>query len=261
MPYQKCNSVNIYYNIIGSGRKLVLVNGLGGDTRSWELLLPHLKDSFEVLYFDLRGAGKSDKPDGPYTIDQMANETAELISQLKFEGADVLGFSMGGLVAQTIAIKHPEIFDKLILVSTTPAWGKPFPFDPKAVETFDQTEATTETITAVFNIIFGKAYREKVSVEEYINFRMTDPEPQPVEAYLSQLAACKTFDLLDHIAEIQKPTIVIAGSDDHLITPKNAQWLHENIKDSQINILDKIGHMVPIEAPAQLAETLLLLLA
>ncbi len=118
LPTAHVNGINIDYSDVGNGRTLILVNGLGGTKRLWRRQTRLFKKYFRTITFDNRGVGKSDRPVGPYTIKMMADDTVGLMDYLRIERAHILGESMGGMIAQELAINHPERVDKLVLACT-----------------------------------------------------------------------------------------------------------------------------------------------
>src|SRR2546421_5543706 len=119
MPYVKVNDIQMYYEMHGDGESLVVILGLGTDVSEWDGIIRWLAEKYKVLAFDNRGAGRTDKPDIPYSIEMMAQDTEELMNALAIERASILGISMGGRIALALALRHPERVEKLILVSTS----------------------------------------------------------------------------------------------------------------------------------------------
>lgn len=254
MPFFKHEGMKIYYETIGTGQPLLIINGLSGDTRGLEPLANNLKKFFKVIYYDMRCAGRSYKPEVAFTISDLAEEARLLIRYLGYKKVHVLGFSMGGMVAMNLAVGHPEIVDKLFLVSTTPSMKGPDGPTADTIATLKRTDVSVELLTKVYEIIFGPEYRKKVSAEDFIKFRMEDTMPQPADAYLRQLKACESFDFTDKAHEIKQPTYIIVGEEDKLIPPESSRWLNEHIKGSKLFMLQGVGHIVPLEAPEKLSE-------
>jgi 3-oxoadipate enol-lactonase len=119
MPTKKVGDINIYYEIHGKGEPLVLIMGYGLSSAAWSPVLPALAQKYKVITFDNRGAGKSDKPDGPYTMDMMAGDLAGLLDAIRIKAAHIFGISMGGMIAQHFALRYPERVRSLILGCTT----------------------------------------------------------------------------------------------------------------------------------------------
>src|SRR5258708_6484535 len=119
MPYVRVNDIQMYYELEGEGEPLALIVGLGTDISEWDVIIRWLANKYQVLAFDNRGAGRTDKPDIPYSIEMMAEDTAGLMQALGMKQARVLGISMGGRIALTLALRYPERVKKLVLVSTS----------------------------------------------------------------------------------------------------------------------------------------------
>ena len=120
MPTVPIRDINVYYEESGSGEPLILIMGLGGDLQAWALQVPALARHFRVITLDNRGAGRTSSPDKPYSIAGMAEDVAGLMDHLGIARANVLGFSMGGYIAQELALRHADKVDKLILLATAP---------------------------------------------------------------------------------------------------------------------------------------------
>jgi len=254
MPYFDYNGINLYYEKAGAGPPLFMVNGLGGDTRLWSFLLPHLNESFTTIVYDMRCAGKSDKPAEPFCIADLSDEAYALIQHLGYDAVSLLGFSMGGMVALEMALNHSDKLDKLILVSAMPATTKMYPIPDFVMKLFVRTDISPRLITMIYDVIFGSDFRKAHPAQEYIDFKMNDDNPQPAGAYLNQLNAIKSFDVRSKVQDINLPTLIVAGNEDLIIPPKNAKWLNEHISGSRLTVFDKVGHVVPIERPKELAD-------
>lgn len=257
MPYITCGDIKIYFERTGRGPTLVLIHGLGGDVRLWAPIINKLKNNFTLLAFDMRGSGKSAKPEEAYTVEQMANDAASFIGQICGKAVCVLGSSMGGVVAMELAIRRPELVEKLVLVSTLPSWHGPFPPTEDTQSLFRRTDVSPELLAAVFERIFGSKYKKKNSAKDYIDFRLSDDNPQPLYAYLNQLDAMETYGLNKNICSISVPTLIVAGNEDKVVPPQNASWLKENIPGARLKIFEGGGHMIPVEMPEQLAAEIL----
>lgn len=119
MPTVKVNDIQMYYEIHGEGKPLLLIGGLGLDLSELQSMSGWLAQRYQVIVFDNRGAGRTDKSDVPYSIEMMAEDTAELMKALAIERASLLGISMGGKIALDLALRYPGRVEKLILVSTS----------------------------------------------------------------------------------------------------------------------------------------------
>lgn len=254
MPYSKCNDINVYYEIHGQGKPLLFLNGLASDIPKKMSIINALKKHFQVIVHDNRGVGKTDKPEQPYSIAQLASDTYQLLGNINIRKCSVIGFSMGGFIASQLALDHPEIIEKLILVSTTPGWSRPYPPPKEADRIFHSTEVSEQLLIDLFNITYGSNYRKRVSAKSYVRARLADTNPQPLHGYLNQLHACENYDICDQIAGIKAPTLIITGKEDLSISPENSRWLHKNIKNSKLIEYEGVGHMTVDEVPEKIAE-------
>src|SRR5690349_18217962 len=118
MPKTTSNGIELYYEIYGEGKPLVLISGLGYSLWQWHRVVPLLAEHFQVITFDNRGVGQSEKPAGPYSAQILAADTVGLLDALQIERAIILGHSMGGFIAQALALDFPGRVEKLILCST-----------------------------------------------------------------------------------------------------------------------------------------------
>ncbi|MCI0484981.1 MAG: alpha/beta hydrolase [candidate division NC10 bacterium] len=257
MPSFRFQETELYYEQAGRGPGMLLLHGLGNDVRIWEGLIPLLSQRFTVTALDLRGSGRSSKPDAPFTLKEMAADVAAILPVLGADPISILGFSMGGTIALELATSCAERIDRLVLVSTPPSWAGPFP-PPEAIrKLFSNTVVTTELLAEVYELIFGSDFKQRHTVQEYIEFRLHDPMPQPLESYLHQLHALEGHPLNSKIDRIAVPTLVVTGAEDQVLPPKNSAWLAETIPGSKLELLPRVGHMVPLETPALLADSIL----
>ncbi|MBT3180967.1 MAG: alpha/beta hydrolase [Deltaproteobacteria bacterium] len=254
MTHFNCDGVRIYYEVHGEGRPLLFINGLAGDTRQWEFMLSHLTSSFQCIIYDMRCAGRSDKPDEEVTVAVYVEEALALLHHLDIKKADILGFSLGGMIAMEFAMTHPEVVDNLILLSTMPYFKGPYPIPDTVLKMMNRTDVCPDLLSEVYETIFGHDYKGRVSADDFISFRLKDDMPQPADAYLNQLKSATKHDMCYRIKDgVKSPTIICAGDDDHLIPPENAKWLQENIDDAKLFMFEGAGHMLPIEVPEKIA--------
>lgn len=253
MPVCRVEGNELYYEMSGEGVPHLFINGLSADTRQWEFILQALGSTPQVIRYDMRCAGKSEKPSAPFTIEDLAEEASGLLKALGIARTRVLGFSMGGMVAMHLAQRHPKLVERMILVATAPSFRGPYPVAEDVRTMLRRTDVSPELLAQVYRVCVGPIHRRKVSVEEFVAFRLSDPTPQSAEAYLRQLAAIESFDIEREIGSIQAPADIVVGDEDHLIPPANARWLNEHLSGSTLTVLPGVGHMVPIEAPRELA--------
>jgi pimeloyl-ACP methyl ester carboxylesterase len=250
MPIAHVNDIDIYYEVHGRGPNLALIEGTGYHTWMWYRQLEAFSERFRTLIYDNRGVGRSDKPPGPYTHEQNADDLAGLLDHLGWERTHVLGVSMGGFIAQEFALKYPRRLDRLVLVAT--AFGGPnmIPVPPEAVRalTPDPTLSPEEKIRVSMPVAFAdrrwpEEHRDEF--EQIVAWRLE--YPQPPEAAMAQAMAGLTFNTEERLKEIAAPTLIIAGTRDNVVPPRNAELLAAAIPGACLDLIDGAGHVLNIE--------------
>ena len=213
------NDINIYYEIHGRGFPLVMITVLAGDSNWWSL------DShyFKLIIFDNKGVGRTDKLNKECSIDQFANDVLALMDALKKESAHVLGSSMGGMIAQVIAINHPERVEKLVLCSTH--CGGMRKINPTQEVTDMMTSSNQDLIDGIISLCFTKNVLED-NPELVLKFkkRTTKTRISP-RSYTLKLKLVDSFDLYSHLNQIRAPTLILHGKADLLIPVANSKVL------------------------------------
>lgn len=257
MPTVESNGIRIAYQVQGSGHPLLLIGGLGYSRWFWHKVVPGLAEHFHVITFDNRGAGDSDKPDGPYTVPMMAADTAGLLDALAIQKAYVLGHSLGGFIAQELVVTRPDLVGKLVLASTNHGGLKVLPITAEAMKVLtDRSGDPLELVRRGIAIACapGFAERNMKVAKELFEYRLTNPVP-PAQ-YAAQVAAgagmsALTDDGVDaRMRAIKIPTLILFGEYDMVVPPGNADMMAQKIAGSQVKILPGVGHMFPVEDPA-----------
>lgn len=258
MPLIKVNDINMYYEIHGSGYPLVLIQGLGMDKIGWQWQIETFSKHYKVIIFDNRGIGRTDKPKGPYTTSMMAKDTKLLMDKLGIDKAHILGISMGGMIAQQLAINYKEKVNKLILVVTyaqlvgevkeilklgTKQISGTEVVDAAQLSKIDTTNIDIKIVMEfMLNLTltpqFINEHRKEIE-EIFQEILSTNPS---VEAFLSQVYATQTHDTVDKLKEITAPTLIITGDKDILVPPKCSDILAENIKGAKLIKLHNAPH-------------------
>jgi pimeloyl-ACP methyl ester carboxylesterase len=251
MPLASVNGTEIYYEIHGNGPRLALVEGLGYHRWMWYRQLPAFTPHFTTLIYDNRGVGKSAKPPGPYTHEQNAADLLALLDHVGWERTHVLGVSMGGFIAQQLALSHPDRLAKLVLVATAFGGPRMIPVPPAAAKAMmpDQNITPEDRISKAMPIAFGDPSwpaRHGAEFDQIVAWRLE--EPQPPEATMAQVMAGASFDVSERIRAITAPTLVIAGSKDGVVPPENSRLLAEEIPGATLEIIPEAGHLLFIEA-------------
>jgi pimeloyl-ACP methyl ester carboxylesterase len=246
MPFTNAPGFRMAYEIRGSGFPLLLINGLGSDRREWLAQVPAFALRFRVISFDNRGSGESDTPPGPYTTAGMADDAAALLSFLGAKRAHVLGVSLGGMIAQEAALRHPGRVERLVLACTSPGGSVSERPSPDALAAFARTpggDREAELRRMIPFLYTGRFRREHPEeIEAFIARRLSAPAPP--EGYAAQLAAAVGHSAGDRLKGIRAPTLVIAGSADLLVPPVNSERIAERIPGAKLVMLAGAPHRV-----------------
>lgn len=262
MPHAQANGINIYYESQGEGEPLLLIAGLGATHHLWELQVPSFARWYRVVTFDNRGAGDSDKPAEPYSIALFADDTAALMDTLGIERAHLYGQSMGGLIGQEFALRHPQRLRGLALGCTTFGGPRSVPLSPQAAALLAGMPSLPpeQAVERVMELFYSPRYRREHAGEARQRIGSYLPLRTPPDAYARQLAACLGFDAYDRLPEIAAPTLVINGAEDALIPAENSRIMAQRIPGAELVLFPEVGHLyfheVPEEADAAVADFL-----
>ncbi len=252
MPKQRVGDIDIYYEIHGDGpQTLVAIRGLGSNLCAWYEQTPELARHFRTVVFDNRGAGRTDKPDAPYTIAQMAADTAGLMDALAIRRAALLGISMGGMIAQEFALHYPERLSCLILGCTHFGGHDVVQADPAIVAAVVAgANATIEQQKLQLKAVFtdDTIERRPEVVKKHEETRAM--YAIPTFALVHQVGAVGGFDASGRIASINLPTMVIGGRDDRLVPFANSKLIASRIPRAKLVELAG-GHLFFVEYPAE----------
>ena len=232
----------------GSGHPLLLVQGLGYARWSWEPVVEPLAGRYRVLFFDNRGIGDSDKPEGPYTARLMADDALQVLDEAGVERAHVLGVSLGGMIAQELAVLVPGRVAKLVLCSTHPGVAHGFPMPEQTVQLF-QESATLPQEVALRRFVdnaLGDDPPAGVADELY---RRRLENPLDPAGWQAQAAAGVGF--LGVEAPIEHETLVVTGTADNVVDPRNSDVLAERIPGARVEKLEGLGHLFFWEDPSR----------
>ena len=244
--------VELAYEVRGDGPPLLLVQGLGYGGSGWGGAHELLAESFGVVSFDNRGFGRSDSPPGPYSVADLAADTAAVLDAAGLDRAHVLGVSLGGMVAQELALTRPERIDRLVLVSTTPGGAGSFPM-PQRTMLLLATAATLAPSIALERFVDNALGESPAAglAERIVAYRTANP-PDPA-GWASQAAAGAAFDALDRIGGIAASTLVLHGTADAVVDPRNGELLAGTIPGARLELFAGDGHLLSWEQPERFA--------
>ena len=245
MPTAVCNNINIAYEERGSGVPLLLIMGLSARGAFWEEHVKEYEKHFRCIIIDNRGAGDSDKPEGPYSTKMMADDIADLSKQLDLGKCHVAGISMVGAIARELALNHPEIIRSLVIISS---WAK---CDPYAIQVFDHFKDMRKISDPadfmkllqlwIFAPPFFESEEARANLKE--GCETAHEEYMQLHAFCAQADACINHDTVDRVSALSKfPTLITVGDQDIFTPVKFSEQLHELIEGSELVILPKTGH-------------------
>ncbi len=248
MPTISANGINIAYESVGEGHPLLFITGLGYGGWFWHKQVPELSRYFRVITYDNRGTGGTDKPDGPYSTAMLAQDAAGLLDGLGITGAYVMGHSLGGFIAQELALARPELVSKLALASTTFGGPNAVPVTQEALAVMmdrsgDPVDLVRRGVAIAAAPGFTAAHPDVV--DALVAYRLTGPVP--AAQYQAQMMAGAMHNAEERVAGITCPTLVLFGEHDKVVPPANAALLTAKIAGSVSRILANTGHIFPLE--------------
>jgi 3-oxoadipate enol-lactonase len=254
MPTVKVGDINIYYESHGDGEALLLIMGYGAYSGHWAPVLPHFSRQYRVIVFDNRGTGRSDKPNMPYTIKMMADDARGLLDAIGIESAHVLGESMGGMIAQELALNYPDRVKSLILGCTFCGGTMVIQPTPEALEFLTSPEmaklSVEERARMTVPWLWNQEFIDKnpEAVEMYV--AITSEYPTPIHGFACQAQAVAAHNTYDRLSQIKAPTLVIVGDADRIIPAGNSAILASSIPNAELVILKNAGHDFFVDAEA-----------
>lgn len=243
MPYTESDGVRIYFEDDGAGEPLLLIQGLGYSLDMWHRFAPPLRERFRVVVFDNRGVGRSDVPSPPYSIPDMARDAVAVLDAAGIDRAHVVGTSMGGVIAQELALLHPDRVMSLALYCTACGGPNSVPADQEVLDILlARTGMTMEEGTrAMLPYIYDPTTSQALIDEDLAIRERTYPSP---DGYIGQLMAVSGYDLSDRLASLDVPTLVVHGVSDRLIPPANGQDVASRIRNARLVMLDDASHIL-----------------
>ncbi len=248
MPFTLVDRVNLYYEVQGQGQTLLFIHGLGSSTQDWGPQVAEFSQKYQVVTFDLRGHGRSDKPAGPYSIPLFASDTAGLLKALGVDAAHVAGISLGGAVAFQLAIDCPFMVKTLTIVNSGPSMGG----------TPEQAKAEIDRRVNIVRQMGMRAMGEALAPNLFPSAahealrrdfmeRWAENNPQ---SYIDATVSLLGWDVTDQIGSIRCPALILSADQDYMPVA-NKEAYARLMPDAQVVVIPGTHHAVPMEAPEQ----------
>jgi len=252
MPYVKLSEISIYFEVHGNhGSPLLMINGLGCSKTCWSSeLIRLLNTQHRVIIFDNRGTGQSDKPTTPFTMSDLASDAMSILDDLRIDRAHVVGVSMGGMIAQHVALNYSARVQSLVLASTTSVWDHP-EFVAPTQEVLMQFAKPASGNPAQdmrdgwwisYPPAFIESHRNWLEQELQKSLALVYPETPDYARELQMGAVLSSHNTYDKLSQITCPTLVQTGTEDVLIPPENSRILAKLIPNARLIEYSGYGH-------------------
>jgi pimeloyl-ACP methyl ester carboxylesterase len=246
----EAGDLEIWTEQVGQGPDVLLIGGLGDTVESWQFQLDGLMDRYRLTAFDNRGAGRTAMPEGPVAVEHMADDAAAVLRSVDVESAHVAGFSSGSIIAQELALRHPEVVRSLVLQSTWPvvdrylrSW---FLFVRWLVEVAPSERAFLE---GFFLDVYTPRAHNDGTVDQFINDVLTFPHKQSTVDMQRFIDAFVDHETTDRLPRIVAPTLVLAGGRDVISRPPLCRAVADHIPNSQFEVMAAEAHQPFQEVP------------
>lgn len=253
MPVFKYDDIELYYIKEGEGEPLVFLSGLGSKM-SWNYQIPFFKQKMMVIAPHNRGAGKSSRPNYPYTMDMFVEDLKQLLDYLGIrQNIHLCGLSMGGMIAQNFILKYPQMIKTLILCATFARNGTESSNSiieaQRLMEDFDLEHKFKVRAAALYSRPFRKKMKQDKELFETIKHDFME-DPITLQDWINQGAAVSEHNTEARLHTIKQPTLILLGDDDHIMpTLKFSKTLNEKIPNSKLGIIKDVGHRFTDEKP------------
>jgi 3-oxoadipate enol-lactonase len=243
--------VALAYDIRGHGSPLVLIQGVGVGRWGWEPVTDRLAHRFQVITIDNRGSGASDTPPGHYSTRMMAEDVLAVLDHAGIQQASLVGTSLGGMIAQELALAHPERVDKLVLVATIPGGPRSRPMPRGTTYLFASAPFMTSQAKLrefIQKTLRPATLRRRPRIARRLAARKL-AHPQSESAWRAQIAAGMLFNPLGRQRRITQPTLVVQGTADQVVAPGNAEVLAGLLPNARVQRFHGAGHLLYWEQP------------
>ena len=241
----------LYWESTGTGTPVLLIHGLGLSGGAWWRTVDALSPTLRVITFDHRGIGRSESLTPAYTTEAMADDAVSILDELGLESAHVYGISLGGMIAQQFALRHPDRIRSLVLGATQPGGRRAVHADAEVMAFFRQRSRMGKEEAAWASVEFNYGPRCRAEHADRIadDIERRLEQPFNAQAYRAQLFAAAMHNCYGRLDRILVPTFVVHGALDRVIPVANAHLMAERLPNCRLSVLETSGHLYPTEAP------------
>jgi pimeloyl-ACP methyl ester carboxylesterase len=246
----RAGELDIWIEQVGEGPDVLLIGGLGDTVESWQFQLDGLADRYRLTAFDNRGAGRTAMPEGPVSVEMMADDAAHVLRALDIPFAHVAGFSGGSIIGQELALRHPDLARSLVLQSTWPVMDPYLRSWLRFVHRFvDIAPSERAFLEDFFLWIYTARAHNDGTVDQFIEEVLAFPHKQSSEDVQRFLDALLDHDTTERLPEVAAPTLVLAGGRDMTSRPELCRAVAELIPDSRFDVMEEEAHQPFQEIP------------
>lgn len=247
------NDISMYYETYGQGEPLIFISGFSADHSIWKSIAEKFSDRFKIILFDNRGVGRSDAPEGAYTINLMANDVFKLCESLDVKNAHFISSSMGTYILQELAYQYPALVKSAIFCNGGMNPESPFLFYLEAQYELIKANTPMECIMkAALPWVYSYDYlMDSEKIETLIQAKLDNPYPFTLQGYQGQYAALCGFNSSTWAKKIKCRSLIIAGSNDLIFNPMKAKALANEIAGANYYCFESCGHLPHIEQPEE----------
>ena len=243
VPLVPVGNLRLYVEDVGIGAPVLFIAGLGSDHHTWVPVLPLLSDAFRCITFDNRDSGASDEAGQPYAVAELAADAAAILEALGVARAHVVGVSMGGAVAQELALRYPERVGRLVLLSTYTSSDERGATILGSWLHLQRALPRDDYFRAIYPWLYTvEDYAVPGLVESVLEYTLRERSSQSESAYARQMAAALSHKTVGRLAAIRAPTLLLFGEDDSLTPLRFARSLAAEIPDVRLQTFPRTGH-------------------
>ncbi len=243
-------NLDLWVDQVGHGPDVLFIAGLADEGSCWAEQAAELSDSYRVTTFDNRAVGRSSTPDGEYSIAQFAEDAAALMKVLGIPRAHVVGSSMGGAIAQELALRYPDLVSTLVLHGTWCVSDRHFQEEVRGWQMLARAAPTPHDFFVAVNVWFlAPRIYDEGTIDDWAADAVANPHAQSVDAFCRSAEALLTHDTRDRLHRIECPTLVTVGSLDICTPPRCAEQIADHIQGAELYVFEGAGHMPYVEDP------------